>query len=71
MGDSLTDSASRVDALEMRFTHQERIVADLNEVITAQWSKIDALQREIVKLREEFDAIAFPRDRPEPPPPHY
>ncbi len=70
-GDGLTDSASRLDALEMRFTHQERMLADLNEVITSQWGKIDALQREIAKLREAFENIPLPRDRPEAPPPHY
>ena len=46
--------------------------ADLNEMVVAQWRKIDALERRLGELREEFDAAALARpDAPEPPPPHY
>ena len=38
----MTD-ADRFDALEMRIAHQDQMIAELNEVITAQWRKIDAL----------------------------
>jgi SlyX protein len=70
MSESLSNS-SRLDALEMRVAYQDRTIADLNEVITAQWGKIDALQREFLKLREEYESLALPRGAPEPPPPHY
>lgn len=62
---------SRIDALEMLIAHQERSLAELNEVVTAQWRKIDALDRLILQLREELQNISPARDAPEPPPPHY
>ena len=48
------------------------VIADLNEMVVAQWRKIDALERRLGELREEFDAAAMARnDGPEKPPPHY
>ena len=70
MSDEPSDAVFRLDTLEARFAQQERIIADLNEVVTAQWDQIDILRRQLQKLREEFQAIDVPRE-PEPPPPHY
>jgi SlyX protein len=71
MSDKSWDPASRLDTLEARFAQQEKVIADLNEVITAQWKQIDALGRQILQLREEYQNLDIPRDRLEPPPPHY
>ena len=71
MSDSPTDSAARFDALEMRMAHQDRTIAELNDVITEQWRKIDALERRIQQVREEAQNMLGARDAPEPPPPHY
>ena len=61
----------RLEALEIRIAHQDRTIAELNETVTAQWRKIDALERELKMLREEV-CNSFPaRSEPEPPPPHY
>ncbi len=71
MSNSPADASSRLDALEMRIAHQDQMIAELNEVITAQWRKIDILERHIGNLREEFQNLAVLRTAPEPPPPHY
>ncbi len=63
--------SDRLEALEMRIADQDRVIAELNDVITAQWRKIDALARQVSQLRDEFQTIGAPRDAPEPPPPHY
>jgi uncharacterized coiled-coil protein SlyX len=58
--------------LELRIAEQDRVIADLNEMVVAQWKKIDALERRLGELREEFDSANLGRsDAPEPPPPHY
>lgn len=62
---------ARLEALEMRIAHQDRMLADLNEVITAQWRKIELLERQFARLREEVQTADGPRDGVEPPPPHY
>jgi len=71
MSDDVSDQSSRIDDLEVRITHQDRMIGELNDVITAQWRKIDILERQIAKLREEYQNMSAPRDLPEPPPPHY
>lgn len=66
------ESAIRIAELEMRIAGQDKVIADLNEMVVAQWRKIDALERRVGELREEFDAAALGRnDGPEKPPPHY
>ena len=64
----MTD-ADRFDALEMRIAHQDQMIAELNEVMTAQWRKIDALERLAAQLREQFQNIGG--QTPDQKPPHY
>lgn len=70
MSDGHSDS-SRLDALETLVAHQENIIAELNDAITAQWRKIDALERLVAKLHVEIQNVGSPRNTSEPPPPHY
>jgi SlyX protein len=62
---------SRLDALEIRFAHQEQTITDLNEVITTQWKRIENLESQIRRLGEEFQNLDQARGASEPPPPHY
>lgn len=71
MSDEPLDYAARLDALETLIAHQDRTIAELSDVITSQWRKIDLLERQVAQLREEFQNIGAPRETPEPPPPHY
>ena len=71
MNDQPRDAAARLEALEILAAHQERAIAELNDVITAHWRKIDTLERLVAQLRNELQNIAPPREAPEPPPPHY
>jgi uncharacterized coiled-coil protein SlyX len=66
------DSGKRFADLELRIAEQERVIADLNEMVVSQWRKIDMLERRLGELRDEFDAASALRSNgPEPPPPHY
>ncbi|PPD44425.1 MAG: SlyX protein [Methylocystis sp.] len=71
MNDASPDLSSRLETLEASVAHQERMLGELNEVVTLQWRKIDGLERLVSQLREEFQNVARQRDAPEPPPPHY
>ncbi|SFZ82885.1 SlyX protein [Devosia enhydra] len=65
---------ARVLALEMRLTHQDRAIEDLNEIVTRQWREMERLKRLVDRLEAEIaEAEAGRRDLPgkEPPPPHY
>ena len=66
------ETAIRIAELELRLAGQDKVIADLNEMVVAQWRKIDALERRLGELREEFEATSAARgDAPEKPPPHY
>ena len=62
----------RIDRLEMRLTFQDDTIETLNQTITAQWSEIDALKRQIALLVERLEDA---QDNAEGPrnerPPHY
>jgi SlyX protein len=64
---------ARLEALEIRLVHQERMLEDLNSTITTQWKEIERLTRMLARLEDQMQEI---RDSgasggAEPPPPHY
>lgn len=67
----LETETGRIEAIEIRLAHQDKMISDLNDVITAQWRKIDLLERQLGMLREELQTLEPQRQSPEPPPPHY
>lgn len=62
---------SRIDELEMRAAHSEKTISELNDVITAQWKKIEALERQLRRLGEEVAALDAGDDPAQQKPPHY
>jgi len=66
---------ARVTALEERFTHLERLVDQLNLVLTEQQATLERLARHIDHLREAAasngGAGGEAGTSEEPPPPHY
>jgi len=69
----MTDTAIRIDALEIRIAYLDQTIEALNATITAQWKQIDALSREMLNLRERLeDAEAKSGGVPASErPPHY
>jgi SlyX protein len=66
---SLSD---RIDILEARLTFQDVTIETLNETITTQWQKIDALTRQVAALSERLrEAEARAPGSANEPPPHY
>lgn len=62
----------RIDKLEMRVAHQDKTIGELNDVITAQWKQLEAMERQLRRFGEELEAL----DATEGPaanqkPPHY
>ena len=71
MTSSLTPEAeARVQALESCCAHQERGIAELSDAVAELWSRLDALTREAVRLREDVQALSQ-HVAPDRPPPHY
>ena len=63
-------SEIRLNEVETRLAHQEKTISELNEVVLAQWRRIEALERQLSRMNEEMqnlDSGAVPVDKP----PHY
>jgi uncharacterized coiled-coil protein SlyX len=59
----------RLVDLEVRYTHLERDVSELSQVVFEQQRTIDQLKKELAETRREVFAVGQPI-RNEPPP-HY
>ena len=64
---------TRIEALEQALAHQQRLVEDLNEVVTRQADEIAAMQRKLDALTQRFLAVeqAVQPDTPVDKPPHW
>lgn len=64
--------SERIDALEMRIAYQEETIETLNQTITAQWTEIDRLTRQLAELKERVrDAESNVPGPANEQPPHY
>lgn len=62
----------RLTALEIKFSHQDFLVDELNKMVSDQQQLIDKLIKEIQILKNSNDGIAQPtRTLEDDVPPHY
>ncbi len=69
----MTDT-SRLDEVEMLVVHQDQTIEDLNAAITAQWTLIERLEREVARLSERVTETERSTGEAAPlseAPPHY
>ena len=63
---------ARIDELESRFTHQERLVNELSEVVWSQQQQLDTLKRMVGQLEQKLGADPGLVDaKADEKPPHY
>jgi SlyX protein len=63
---------SRITELETRFTHQERQLTELSEVVWAQQKELDRLTRLVLELQQKLAADPGLVDaHQDEKPPHY
>ena len=68
----MTTLEQRIDELEMRIAHQEKTIADLNDVITAQWKQMEVMERQLRRFGEELEAMeSVEGPAANQKPPHY
>lgn len=61
----------RIIELEVRVAYQDKIIADLDEVLRAFTSKVEALQRELVELKQKIEDDQPELGPADDAPPHY
>ncbi len=66
------DITLRIQVLEEKFAHQERMIDVLNEVIIDQQTQLETIEAELRRFRALVEAgqDQFPGGQ-DPPPPHY
>jgi len=65
---------NRITDLEIRITHQERTLEELNDIICRQELVVERLEREVHQLREQLKTLQpslLLSPEEEEPPPHY
>ena len=67
----MTTPDIRITDLEIRMAHQDQTIAELNDVITAQWKKLDALERQMKRLGEALENMDAGDAPANQKPPHY
>ncbi|MCK6531671.1 MAG: SlyX family protein [Polyangiaceae bacterium] len=68
------DPEARVVELEVRFTHQDRALSEMSDVVYRQQQLIDQLERRVKALEKRLADIgepSTPRDITDDVPPHY
>ncbi|OHB28719.1 MAG: hypothetical protein A2X84_06425 [Desulfuromonadaceae bacterium GWC2_58_13] len=54
----MDDLNQRIDELEIRYTHQEQVIDELNAVVTDCSQRIAWLEREVNRYREMLQSLA-------------
>jgi SlyX protein len=67
----MIDLSARVEELETRLSHQEKTIGELNDVITAQWRKMEAIEFQLRRLGEEMQTMEQGDAPANQKPPHY
>ena len=57
--------------LEERIAYQDRLIADLDEVVRLFTVRVESLEREVARLRATVLEAALPSGPAGEPPPHY
>lgn len=53
----MSDTTDRLIELEIRYTHQARLIDELNDELTAANDRLDALQREISVIKDVLKTL--------------
>jgi SlyX protein len=63
----------RIETLEARIAHQDRIIDDLNTTVTDQWKQIEALTKQIARMADRLQSVeeSVPVSGGSEKPPHY
>lgn len=70
----LSEVEARVVELEVRYTHQERALGEMSEVVYRQQQLVEKLERRLKVLEKRLGDIGEPpaaRDPKDEVPPHY
>jgi len=64
----------RITELETNDADRQHFIDQLSDMVAEQWQTIDALKREVNRLRKRIEGIEARNDKPggeDMPPPHY
>ncbi len=61
----------RITELEIKLAHQEKMLDELNEVVTGQWKDIDILKKKFVLMHEMIQQLETKNSEADEPPPHF
>ncbi len=69
----MSDLENRITELEIKNSHQEDTIEQLNNIIFEQQKAIDNINRHLEQIQNKLNTIqeTNSKEESEPPPPHY
>jgi len=67
----MSDDERRFVTLETKIAYQEKVIADLNDVVIERGREFDKLVRRITRLEQQVEQLLGQFDVPAEKPPHY
>jgi uncharacterized coiled-coil protein SlyX len=61
----------KLESIEVIIAHHDKIMSEMNEVILAQWKRIDTVEKKLMQLHEDINLINGGQDLTDQRPPHY
>ena len=65
----MSDEARKLELLEERFAHAQRMMDEMSEELRRQGMEVDRLKLELMRQRERLEALEEPPEATRPP--HY
>ena len=70
----MSDNENRIMELEIKNSHLEDTIEQLNQIVFKQQQNIDEIMRHLEQIQNKISNLqenGGEKDQPEPPPPHY
>ena len=61
----------KLESIEVIIAHHDKIMSEMNEVILAQWKRIDTVEKKLMQLHEDINLINGGHDLTDQRPPYY
>lgn len=66
--------SAKIQDLEIAIAHQDKVIAELSDVMNDQWREIEVLKKQLIRTNNKIDELeqsATPQNEADVKPPHW